>query len=91
MDPSIQMAQLDLSMQDVRVAEARAEENRVAGNRFVRILVEQRLEQFGADPGRVDGVFDRDTRRAIRRFQKARDLPVTGYVTTATLARLMAG
>jgi peptidoglycan hydrolase-like protein with peptidoglycan-binding domain len=39
----------------------------------------------------VDGVFDEATRRAIRRFQNARNLPATGYVTRATMARLLAG
>lgn len=72
-------------------ADARAEEERVAGNQVVRLLVERRLEQLGSDPGRVDGVFDDDTRRALRRFQTARDLPATGYVTQATMARLLAG
>ncbi len=71
-------------------AEARADEERVAGNPITRLLVEQRLRQLGLDPGRIDGNFDKDTRRAVRRFQRARDLPDTGYVTQATLVRLLA-
>ena len=38
---------------------------------------------------RADGTFDADTRRAIRRFQRSRDLPVTGYVTQATMVHLL--
>lgn len=84
-------ARFDALTRDGAAAGARAEESRVAGNTVVRLLVEQRLQQLGADPGRIDGVFDEATRRAIRRFQQARDLPVTGYVTQATMARLLAG
>ena len=83
-------ARLDALTRDTAPAEALAEENRVAGNMIVRLLIEQRLQQLGAEPGRVDGVFDEETRRAIRRFQRARDLPVTGYVTQAMMAQLLA-
>lgn len=69
---------------------ARAEEAQVAGNQIVRALVEQRLNQIGLAPGALDGNFDEETRRAIRRFQQATDLPVTGYVTQATMVRLLA-
>jgi peptidoglycan hydrolase-like protein with peptidoglycan-binding domain len=69
---------------------AQTEEQRVAGNTIVRLLVERRLHQLGGEPGRVDGVFDDTTRRAIRRFQAARELPATGYVSQATMARLLA-
>lgn len=69
---------------------ARAEEAQVAGSQVVRALVEQRLNQIGLAPGAVDGNFDEETRRAIRRFQQAADLPVTGYVTQATMVRLLA-
>lgn len=68
----------------------RAEEAQVAGSQVVRALVEQRLNQIGLVPGPVDGNFDEETRRAIRRFQQAADLPVTGYVTQATMVRLLA-
>jgi peptidoglycan hydrolase-like protein with peptidoglycan-binding domain len=38
----------------------------------------------------VDGVFDNATRRAIRRFQRARDITPTGFVTQRTLVLLLA-
>lgn len=75
---------------DRAVAAARAEEGGVAGSVVARLLIEQRLRQVGEDPGAIDGTFDEAARRAIRRFQRARDLPVTGYVGQATLARLLA-
>jgi peptidoglycan hydrolase-like protein with peptidoglycan-binding domain len=75
---------------DRAVAAARAEEAGVAGSVVARLLIEQRLRQVGEDPGAIDGTFDEAARRAIRRFQRARDLPVTGYVSQATLARLLA-
>ena len=43
------------------------------------------------DPGQVDGKFTKKTRKAIRQFQRARRLPVTGYVSRNTMVRLMAG
>lgn len=85
------LAQLDTEDDNkAAVDAARAEEARVAGNQVVRVLVEQRLNQIGLAPGAVDGTFDEETRRAIRRFQQAVDLPVTGYVTQATMVRLLA-
>ena len=58
-------------------------------NRAMRTMVEQRLAALGLKPGRTDGVFDSDTRRALRRYQKARSLPVTGYLSQQTVARLL--
>ncbi|MCA8925071.1 MAG: peptidoglycan-binding protein [Planctomycetes bacterium] len=37
----------------------------------------------------VEGVFEKETRRAVRRFQRQHDLDVTGVVNGATLERLM--
>ncbi|SHH40286.1 peptidoglycan-binding domain-containing protein [Cognatishimia maritima] len=68
-----------------------AAENAVAGNSAVRLLVENRLRSLGFDTGKVDGAFDRDARRAIRRFQKSRDLSVTGFVDQQTMVQLLLG
>lgn len=73
------------------VAAARAEEGRVLANPITRLLVERRLQQLGLKTGPADGRFDDDTRRAIRRYQRSRDLDVTGYVTRDTLVRILAG
>ncbi len=75
---------------DAQVQAARSEESRVAGNLAMRLLVENRLNGLGLEPGRVDGRFDENSRRAIRRFQRARELTVTGYVTQETLVRMLA-
>lgn len=53
-------------------------------------LVEAKLDQLGLNPGVVDGVFDDATRRALRRYQRDRDLSVTGYVDEGTVVRLLA-
>lgn len=55
-----------------------------------RSLIEQRLNALGLEPGRVDGRFNDRTRRAIRRYQQARGLDVTGYLNQTTLVRLLA-
>ena len=70
---------------------ARDEERQFAGAKVARLLIERRLAQLGAKPGAVDGKFTDDTRQAIRRFQRHRDLPVTGYVSKATMVQLMGG
>lgn len=67
----------------------KAEEAVVAGNPITRLLVERALQGAGLNPGKVDGEFDKATRRAIRQFQRASDLPVTGFVSQATMVRLM--
>ncbi|MCU4651495.1 peptidoglycan-binding protein [Roseibacterium sp. SDUM158016] len=58
---------------------------------ITRTLVEQRLARMGLEPGRVDGTFDDATRRAIRDYQEARGLPVTGYLDQTMVALLLAG
>lgn len=72
-------------------AAARAEEQQLAGNPFVRSLIEQRLAELQLDPGNADGRFDKQTRKALRKFQRDRELPVSGYATRATLMHLLAG
>ena len=55
-----------------------------------RQIIESRLESLGLRPGKVDGVFDDDSRRAIRRYQSARNLPETGYLSEAVVVQLLA-
>ena len=59
-------------------------------NNITRTMLESRLDALGLQPGRVDGQFDDDTRRAVRSYQTARDLPVTGYLSEQTVVRLLA-
>ncbi len=70
-------------------AQADAAEQALGLNPVMRSLIEQRLAALGLKPGRADGTFDDETRRAIRRYQQARGLPVTGYLTQQTVARLL--
>lgn len=55
-----------------------------------RRIIESRLDSLGLRPGPVDGVFDEETRRAIRRYQAARNLPESGYVSDPMMVQLMA-
>ena len=90
-DAKARRAELQGNTQDdEQIRRAKAEEARVAGNGIVRLLVEQKLQELGLKPGRVDGKFDDKTRRAVRKFQRTRKIPVTGYVTQQTIVRLLA-
>jgi peptidoglycan hydrolase-like protein with peptidoglycan-binding domain len=73
-------------------AQAQAEAREAALNlaQPMRMLVEQRLAAVGLDPGRQDGVFDRQTRIAIQTYQDARGLTATGYLDQGTIVRLLA-
>ena len=55
-----------------------------------RKLIENRLAALGLNPGPIDGAFDADTRRAIRRYQQARDMPVNGFLNQETVVRILA-
>ena len=49
--------------------------------RPARRLIQQGLRNEGFDPGDPDGLFGPRTRGAIRRWQEARRVPPTGYLT----------
>lgn len=72
-------------------AAAAAEERALHLTPVAVMLAERRLAQEGFPPGPIDGVIDEDTRRAIRGLQRARGLPVTGFLTEDTVAALLAG
>ena len=69
---------------------AQRNEERLGLSTGTKRLVEDRLRSLGLKPGTVDGAFDEDTRRAVRRYQEARNLPRTGYLSQQTLVRLLA-
>lgn len=84
------LADLDSTDRDKgQIQRARQQEAQVAGTAIARLLIEQRLHKLGLKPGRIDGKFDDKTRRAIRKFQRARQIPVTGYVSQQTVVRLL--
>jgi peptidoglycan hydrolase-like protein with peptidoglycan-binding domain len=72
-------------------AAAQAAEDALGLNDLTRRLIEERLANLGFDPGVTDGTFDDKSRRAIRRFQKARGQEVTGYVDQTAIVALLAG
>ena len=49
---------------------------------------QQALKQMGHDPGPIDGVMGAQTAAAIRAYQKAHGLRVTGQLDAATTAKL---
>lgn len=69
---------------------ALARERALNINPVLARLIEGRLASLGFNPGRVDGRFDRDSRRAIARYQTRSGLSSTGYLDEPTLARLLA-
>ena len=46
------------------------------------------LKNAGFDPGTIDGVMGSRTRKAIRYFQKANNLPISGKIDKNTWAKL---
>ena len=69
--------------------QAKAEEDNLRLNSVTKMLVERRLAQLGLEPGGLDGQFDDNTRKAIRLFQRDRELGVSGYLNEATVSRML--
>ena len=57
-------------------------------SRDERMAIQRQLGALGLYASGVDGAFGPGTRQAIRSFQRANDLPVTGYLTDTTVALL---
>ncbi len=72
------------------VEAAKSEEGRLNLNLVTRQLIEGQLKRLGLEPGPADARFTRETRKALRRFQRSANLPVTGYVTQETIVLLLA-
>lgn len=76
---------------DAQIERARTEE---AGLRLSGVraqILELRLRDLGHNPGRLDGVIDGSTRRAIGSYQEKQGLTPTGFVDQATAVGLMTG
>lgn len=76
---------------DAQIERARAEEAALRLSGVRAQLLELRLRDLGQDPGRLDGVIDNATRRAISDYQNEQGLTPTGYVDQATAVGLMTG
>ena len=70
-------------------AQARKDEADLGLNAVTRRMVEGRLSSLGFDPGSVDGRFNAETRRAIRQFQRSRNLTPSGFLTQSALVQLL--
>jgi len=71
------------------VAKAKSEEEALHLNSVSRNLIEVKLAQLGLDPGRIDGQFDAATREALRSYQRANGMVVSGYVSQNTIISLI--
>jgi peptidoglycan hydrolase-like protein with peptidoglycan-binding domain len=49
------------------------------------------LQVAGYDPGRTDGIFDEKTSTAVRKFQVAEGLPVSGLLDEPTRRTIFTG
>jgi len=72
------------------VQAAKAQEEKLPINNGMRLLVEQQLNKVKLKPGKIDGVFDKATRKALRRYQRSRGLEISGFLTRDTIVQLMA-
>jgi peptidoglycan hydrolase-like protein with peptidoglycan-binding domain len=54
-------------------------------------LAQTTLKIAGFDPGRVDGVFDAQTATAVRQYQAAKGIPVSGLLDEPTRRVLLTG
>ncbi|MGH1416519.1 MAG: peptidoglycan-binding domain-containing protein [Pelagimonas sp.] len=70
---------------------ALSEEQSLGLNSVARKLAESRLANLKMNPGPVDGKFDKRTRDAIRRYQRAHSLRVSGFLDEQTVVQLLAG
>ncbi len=66
-----------------------AEENALGMNSASRAVLELRLASLGYNVGNADGKITNQTRQAIAAFQKRSNLPSTGYLTKATVQKLL--
>ncbi|WP_298958913.1 L,D-transpeptidase family protein [uncultured Roseibium sp.] len=53
-------------------------------------VLQRLLNEMGYDAGPVDGIFGRKTRAALSLYQEGAELPVTGKVTDALVAKIYA-
>lgn len=69
---------------------AKKQEDELRMNNFGRLLVERQLARLGFETGPTDGNFTKETRKAIRKFQRTRGFEPTGYLTRESIVRLIA-
>lgn len=52
------------------------------------LAIQKQLKELGYDPGALDGIPGRNTTAALKRFQAAHKLPITGLADTLTISAL---
>ncbi|MBD3677243.1 MAG: peptidoglycan-binding protein [Rhodobacteraceae bacterium] len=72
------------------IRQAEAAEAALNLSTTTRRIIENQLDRQGYEPGPVDGEFDDQTRRAIRRYQRSQGFEVTGYLNEGLVVRLLA-
>ena len=66
-----------------------ATSNRIAPNNAKLVAVQRALSDFGYGQIKSSGQYDADTRAAIERFERDRQLPVTGQVSDRLVRELV--
>lgn len=77
--------------QDQKFILAKWPKNDVPLTRTQRIQLQKALTRQGFDTGGADGILGPKTRKAIRAWQKANQLPVDGYVNIDLFGRIIKG
>jgi peptidoglycan hydrolase-like protein with peptidoglycan-binding domain len=54
-------------------------------------VAQAHLQDFGFDPGRVDGIYTAQTQAAVRAYQARYGLPASGLLDYATRLQLLPG
>ena len=89
--PNIQTTPRQSTQQEQILAQQQGQTTRTGASRDHIREVQRALLRKGYDPGQVDGIFGPKTEGALRQFQKAQQLPVTGRLDDRSLAALRAG
>lgn len=71
-----------------RVSVPQRQENALRLTRNDRARIQRHLATRGFRTGPIDGIFGRQSRAAIRAYQRSRSLRVTGFVDRATFQRM---
>ena len=95
--PKAFQAQAEARLAELEAANANRQANDAAARTEQQLqldpislrLIEARLQQLGLEPGNVDGRIDQNTRGAIRKYQRDRQLAASGFLDQATVSRML--
>jgi peptidoglycan hydrolase-like protein with peptidoglycan-binding domain len=89
--PNIQTTPRQSTQPEQMLAQQQDQTARTAASRDHIREAQRALLRKGYNPGPLDGIFGPKTESALRQFQKAQQLPVTGQLDDRSLAALKAG